>query len=248
VRSRRSRIGHVPASSSRRELRLSASEVLAASNGKVEFSVSLDRAVEEGSLELTLPKLWLQRSGVSDIAYARVPGSGRGSSGRADARREDEVVAFSFDGAQKGDSATLEVSDVGIPAGTYELPYRWRESGGKAARGSAKVIFYAPVRESGSKAPDWSRLANPGFEANATNDTSEESETFMTVVPGNKQRFVVGANGGGGYNAWITNDGGQSFTKAPMPAATDAPAKANPETSNLCCDPMSAAAGPNCSG
>jgi len=41
------------------ELRLSASEVLAASNGKVEFSVSLDRAVEEGSLELTLPKLWL---------------------------------------------------------------------------------------------------------------------------------------------------------------------------------------------
>ena len=35
-----------------------------------------------------------------------------------------------------------------------------------------------------------------------------ESETFLTVVPGNRLRYVVGANGGGGYNAWITNTGG----------------------------------------
>ena len=60
-------------------------------------------------------------------------------------------------------------------------------------------------------------------------------------MPGNRKRFVVGANGGGGYSAWITNDGGQNFTKAAMPTATDAPGEAGPETSNLCCDPMSAA-------
>ena len=223
------------------DLRLSASELLAAGARKLEVSVTLDRRVAEGALELTLPRRWVSRSGVSDLAYAKVPASGRSPKGGARVRNRDGVVRFDFADAKAGDTASFELSDVGIPAGTYELPYRWRESGGRLARGSATVVFYAPVRESEESTPGWERLANPGFDINATNDSSTESETFLTVVPGDKRRFVVGANGGGGYNAWITNDGGQTFTKAPMPTSTDAPGEPGPETSSLCCDPTSAA-------
>ena len=223
-------------------LRLSASEVLAANRQQLEFSVTLDRAVDDATLALTLPARWLRRADASDLAFARVPENGRASSGRADATRDERVVSFGFTGAEAGDTASFEFSDIGIPAGTYELPYRWTERGGDAVEGRATVIFYAPVREGQAGANTvFSRLTNPNMELNATDDASTESETFMTVVPGDEDRFVVGANGGGGYSAWITNDGGDTFVKATMPATTDAPGEAGPETSALCCDPMSAA-------
>ena len=63
----------------------------------------------------------------------------------------------------------------------------------------------------------------------------------MTAVPGNRLRFVAGVNGGGGFSAWITGDGGQTFKRAIMPAALDAPGEAGLEASKNCCDPMSAA-------
>jgi len=144
--------------------------------------------------------------------------------------------------AHAGDVASFALTDAGIPAGTYELSYRWHEPGGAEAAGVLETVFYAPTREATAPAPEWSRLANPGFEQNVTNDTSDESETFVTVVPGNRRRFVVGANASGGLNAWVTDDG-QNFARASVPALTDAPAKTNPETSSLCCDPMSAADG-----
>ena len=222
------------------ELRLSSAEVLAASRSKLEFSVSLSRAVERATLDLTLPARWVGRSAVSGLPNARVPGRGRSAGGTA--RRGERVVTFAFDDAKAGDAAKFEITDVGIPAGTYELPFKWRDATGPDSKGRARVVIYAPVREA-EEAPAvrWTRLANPGLETNATDDAANESETFVTVVPGNKRRFIVGANGGGGYNAWITNDGGVTFVKAAMPALTDAPAEAGPETANLCCDPMSAA-------
>ncbi len=222
------------------ELRLSASELLATTRQKLTFTVTLDRAVRDGSLALSLPDSWLRRSGVSGLEYARVPAAGRGSGGRAD--RSGRVVTFDFGSGASGDSAEFSLTDNGIPPGTYELPYRWREAGRGGGSGVATVIFYAPVRESSEEpAPSFPRLANPGFEVNATNDDTTESETFLTVVPGDKRRFVVGANGGGGYNAWVTTDGGNTFVKRSMPTATDAPGEPGPESSNLCCDPMSAA-------
>jgi subtilisin-like proprotein convertase family protein len=222
-------------------LRLSASELLASNRQSLELSMTLERNVANGTLELTLPRLWSARAGASDLPYARLPASGRGSSARARSRRSDDVLTLAFDGARSGDVASFELTDAGIPAGTYRLPYRWRERGATSARGSVTVIFYAPTREEQGTDAHWLRLASPGIEKNATADLVSEWETFLTVVPGNRRRFVVGANSEVGHDAWVTNDGGQNFAKASLPAATDAPGEAAPETSNLCCDPMSAA-------
>ena len=211
-------------------LRLSRSELLAAARQSLELSVTLDRDVASGTLELTLPRQWTARSAISGLRHARLPSTGRGSSSHAAARRSERTVTFAFDGGRAGDVATFELDDAGIPAGTYKLPYRWREHGGASASGSAEVVFYAPSREGPEGEESWTRLASPGFDQNSTLDASTESETFVTAVPGNRKRFVVGAN-----------DGGQNFTKAPMPTPTDVPAEPTPETSNLCCDPMSAA-------
>jgi subtilisin-like proprotein convertase family protein len=227
-------------------LRLSAAELLAASAQTLELSVTLDREVAEGTLQLTLPREWIARSGVSGLPFARVPASGRGAGTRAAARRSDRVVTFDFAAARSGDAASFELKDRGIPAGTYRLPYRWRERNGTSASGSITAVFYAPTREGPeSGEPGWLRLPSPRFEQNATDDVVTNSETFVSVVPGDRKRSIVGANdaSGGGYNAWITNDGGQTFAKAPLPALTDVPGEAGAETSNLCCDPMSTADG-----
>ncbi|MEA2234029.1 MAG: hypothetical protein QOD83_3845 [Solirubrobacteraceae bacterium] len=222
-------------------LRLSASELLASGQQRFELSVTLERDVAAGTLEVTLPKLWSARAGGSDLPYARIPATGRGATARAGARRSGHVVTLAFSGGKAGDVASFELTDTGIPAGPYVLPYRWRERGGTPAHGSVSAFFYAPTREERETDAQWPRLASPGIEKNATADLATESETFLTVVPGNRKRFIVGANGGGGYNAWVTNDGGQNFAKASMPALTDAPGEPGPETSSLCCDPISAA-------
>ena len=225
-------------------LRLTRSELLAAGHQDLEISVTLDRDVADGVLQLTLPSRWVARAGVSDLPYARVPEIGRASGARAEARRSERLVRFAFSGARKGDWASLKVSDAGIPAGRYELPYSWSEAGeADAADREAQVILYAPAREEaeGEGAKDWRYLLR---DTNVTNDPVTQSETFLSVVPGNRKRFIVGANNnniGGGYNAWVTNDGGVSFTKAEVPASLDAPAEAGNEAADLCCDPMSAA-------
>jgi subtilisin-like proprotein convertase family protein len=216
------------------ELRLSASSLLAARHATLELSVTLNRALDQGELDLTLPAAWIGRSPVSGVRIARIPEAGRGAS------RDGRIVRLTFAAAKAGDTAKFSLEDNGIAAGTYRLPFRWREPG-RSASGLATVIVYAPVREAGEKeTPTWV-TQEPLRDINATNDASTESETFMSVVPGNPQRFIVGVNGGGGYNGWITNDGGTGFTKAPMSNLVDAPGEALPETLSLCCDPMSAA-------
>ncbi|MEA2187712.1 MAG: hypothetical protein QOK16_2723 [Solirubrobacteraceae bacterium] len=226
-------------------LRLTPSELLAANQQDLDFSVTLDRDVADGVLELTLPSRWVGRSGVSELRYGRVAETGRASGAGVEAGRGGRVVRFAFSGAVKGASGSLKVADEGIPAGRYELPYRWSEAGSAAnsTEGKATAIFYAPVREQaeGAGARDWRYLLR---DTNVTNDTVTQSETFLTAVPGNRQRFIVGVNNnnaGGGYNAWITNNGGTSFTKAPVSPSLDAPAESGPEAGDLCCDPMSAA-------
>jgi len=222
-------------------VRLSSAELVAASGSALEVSVVLDRAVRRATLELTLPALWLARASTGDLPYAAVAARGRGTAKRSDARRSDQTVTFAFDGAQAGDHAEFALRDIGIPAGTYELPFRWTEAGAAGAKGTLEVVFYAPTREAAGEGSPWGRFPTTSVEQNVTADGAEESETFVTVVPGNARRFVVGANGGGGYNAWVTNDGGVTYAKAGMPTAVDAPGEAGPEVGSLCCDPMSAA-------
>ena len=223
------------------ELRLSASELVAASLEPLALSMTLSRNVRSATLTITLPERWIERSKISGLRFAHVPETGRGTPGRAAASRQDRSVKLSFSNASAGDSASYAIRDIGLPAGTYELPYSWREDGTAKEKGIAKVVFYAPVREGGEAVSALSRLADPGIEFNVTNDASTESETFVSMVPGDKNRYLVGANGGGGFNAWVTNNGGVSFTKASMPSTLDAPGEAAPESAALCCDPMSVA-------
>ena len=127
-------------------LALSDSNVPAGAGAKITFSVSLDRAVKVGRLALTLPRLWMRRSPVSGLRYAQLPARGRGSSGRAKATRASGVVSFGFIAARKRDAASFDVRDNGIPAGTYRLPFSWREGGKIQARGTARVVFYGRQR------------------------------------------------------------------------------------------------------
>jgi hypothetical protein len=225
-------------------LRLSRSELLAGSGQQLELAVALERGVADGVLELTLPALWVQRSAVSGLRFARVPQAGRLAGAGAQATRSGRVVRFAFRGAEAGAAATFAIADVGIPAGRYELPYRWRESGAGARAGVARVHIHAPVREAGEGEPDgdWRLLAR---EASASDSPVDESEAFVTVVPGNRLRYVVGANVPPyeGLWGWITNSGGPPFTKAEVSETLDAPGEAGPEQGKLCCDPMSAADG-----
>ena len=73
-------------------------------------------------------------------------------------------MSFDFDGGQAGDVARFTIRDAGIPAGTYRLPYRWREPGAAPSVGTATVIFFAPTREAQeTPGAQWSRLASPGM-------------------------------------------------------------------------------------
>jgi hypothetical protein len=128
------------------ELRLSDSSVAAGSAAKVTFTVRLDRAVRSGRLALTLPLRWTQRSGVSGVAFARLPARGRASSARARVTRSGRVVRFAFTRARTGDSGSYDVRDVGIPAGTYRLAFSWREGGHTTKRGTARVVFATRTR------------------------------------------------------------------------------------------------------
>lgn len=128
------------------ELRLSSSRVAVSTRARIRFTVKLDRAVSTGELTLTLPRLWARRSGVSAMAFARLPRKGRGSSARVKVTRADRVVTFRFTRGRKRDCGRFDVHDNGIPAGTYRLAYSWREGAGSRTRGSARVVFQARPR------------------------------------------------------------------------------------------------------
>ena len=134
----------------------------------------------------------------------------RGRLGRARrAQRPDRAASPSTPRAPGADGDLLAARrrHPGRGATSCRTAGARRARGGRSGR--ARVIFYAPVREAAEDedAVDWTALLR---DVNATDDASTESETFLTVVPGNPLRFAVGANGGGGYNAWITNTGGRA--------------------------------------
>ncbi len=128
-------------------LGLSDARLQAAAGERVTFTVKLSRrAVDDGRLELTLPRQWPGRSGVSDLPYASVPTKGSASSSRATVRRSGRVVTFSFKQARRNDSARYTVTDRGLPARAYSLPYRWRENGAVRRTGTAIVTVFARPR------------------------------------------------------------------------------------------------------
>ena len=200
--------------------------------------VTLDRRVPGATLHVTLPRRWTQ------TLPGRVPAI-RGTvlrsraGGRARLRRTGRDLALTFDDAADGASASFDVVDNGIPAGTWRLPFRWVDdaTGRTTSAGRAEIAFLAPSREGGT-----TTLASPGLAANSTNDGLEESETFITTPPGNKDRLAVGINWpNASMAAWISNDAGATWTSRTLPQTIDAPGNSNPESGSICCDPMMAA-------
>ena len=77
------------------ELRLSASELVAASLEPLALSMTLSRNVRSATLTITLPERWIERSKISGLRFAHVPETGRGTPGRAAASRQDRSVKLS---------------------------------------------------------------------------------------------------------------------------------------------------------
>ncbi len=214
------------------ELEVLPSELLASVAGQpISFRLTLDRAVPSGTLELILPRDWV-RTEPSGLRTARPPSLERRAGGAADLGRQGRRVVLSVDGAGAGDVASFELINIGIPAGTYSLPFSWR-GGGESARGVAQVVIYAPSREG---------LPDPGVAENVTSDSNEESETFIAATPGNPNRVAVGVNWqSASMSAWISADAGHTWVQRTLPNTIDAPAKSSNENGDICCDPTFAA-------
>jgi len=224
-------------------LRVTPNELLAASPGqKLRFSVETTRPVPGATLAVTLPRRWLERP-ASGLPATRPASLRQRAGGRARLGRAGRTVELDLASSPDGTTASFEVEDRGIPAGTYRLPFSWRDRRGRVKRdGTATVRIFARVREGEEKPPAFGRLASPGVTTNVSGDTVEESETFIATTPGNRNRIAVGVNwSAASMPAWVTDDAGQSWTQLTMPQTIDAPAKASSESGNVCCDPMFAA-------
>jgi hypothetical protein len=194
-------------------LRVDPAELVAANPGqRVRFTVTLTRDAGDAALVLRLPALWVRRAD-SGLPFADPPDAvASGSSGRAALDRSGRDVELAFRGGRAGDEASFTVEDVGIPAGTYELPLTWRSDDGSTTdAGTARVVFYAPAREGEKDVNPWSRLPNPGAEVTAIGDAQAHPETAIVTAPGNPNRLAVAANAGS--QVAVSDDGGVSYTR-----------------------------------
>jgi hypothetical protein len=137
---------------------------------------------------------------------------------------------------------TLSLDVSGLPAGTYRLPVRR----GGAVIGTAVFRLYTRRREGGAdEAPKgpYGRLGR--VPVDSSQDTTEESETFIAVNPANPQRIVSSANdngpstGLGGVS--VSNDGGATWAHPPFPTVFDTKGSFLNDTENPRGDPILAA-------
>lgn len=214
---------------------MSPADLLASASGqKIRFTVALSERVEGASLVVRLPRAWTGTA-QGGLPFARAPRLSGSAGGRARLRRSGRSVELAFDQASANDTASFEVTDVGIPAGSYELPFAWRDVAGRTRRaGTVRVVFRAPIRE-GEKRNPFAGLRTPRIEQNAT-AAAEESETFIAAKPGDPNRVAVGVNGPD-FSAYLSGDGGQTWQKRTVPSTIDVPGSSTDQTHSICCDP-----------
>ena len=167
--------------------RLAGGELHAGSVGEaIHVDVALSQDPGNASLRVGLPSEVDRVGGtphLSDSAGGRVALDDAGRS-----------VTLDLDRARAGDDATLSIGSRGLPAGTYDLPVRWvRSDGSSEAAGTLAVDIHAGERE-GAEGPDWNRVGELRLEENASNDSSEESETFDAAGPWDSDRLMIAAN------------------------------------------------------
>jgi PKD domain-containing protein len=222
------------------KLRILNPELVAATFGQaIRFELTVARDVSQGSVSVTIPERWRTRA-ASGLVGSRVPRARRSASG-VRLQTGGGAATLQLDGAKAGAQPVFEIVDTGIPAGTYELPVSWTDAHGTRSLGRLELRLYAPAREGIAPVADSASDGRAPF--NVSNDSVFESETFVTAVPNNPSRILVGANGGSPdpYNAWVSTNGGTSFTRQAVPASMDVPGSAAPQLGDLCCDPFSMA-------
>src|SRR3954462_12686675 len=100
------------------ELRVAPGALLAARAGqRIRFSVDLERSIPGAALTGRLPRRWLQLP-ASGVRGTRSPKLGRAAGGRARVRRSDRPVELALAQTPAGETASFEIEDVWIPAGT----------------------------------------------------------------------------------------------------------------------------------
>ena len=221
-------------------LRIVQPELVAATFGQpIRFELTVDDTPADGTLSVAIPARWSTRT-VSGLTPSKTPRTMRSTDG-VTLQTKAGAASLRVVGAEAGARMDFQVVDTGIPASTYKLPVTWSDASGSRSLGTLEVRFYAPARES----PETRRQAaarEPAQRLNVTNDTAFESETFATAVPNDTQRVLVGANGGpGAYNAWLSTNGGTSFTELAVPASMDVRGTTTNQAGELCCDPFSMA-------
>src|SRR5262245_50841403 len=115
-----------------------------------------------------------------------------------------------------------EIDVSGLPAGTYRIPVR---RGGKLL-GTAVFRLYTRRRESDERDELRGPFGSVGrVPIDSSNDSTEESETFVAADPGDVARFATYGNdigpstGLGGVS--ITNDGGANWSHPSFPIIFD---------------------------
>jgi hypothetical protein len=186
-------------------------------------TVRITLAPGAGAVDLAFPRRFSQRA-----ANGRAFMSGRPAGRRLDAADR---------------SVQLDVS--GLPAGTYRLPVRR----GGALIGTAEFHLYAQRKEGREEEDGETRTGPFGrlgrVPVDSSQDSTEESETFIVAEPDNPDRFASYGNdigpsaGTGGLN--VTNNGGASWTHVTFPTQFDVKGAAPDEVENPRGDPILAA-------
>ena len=197
-----------------------AEQLAAVAGATVRLEVVLDRPAEGAALIVTLPRRFVQTP-ASEIPFAGEPTLAPDSGDEAELDNGARSATLELGTTAAGETVAMTIEVGGLPAGTYDLPLRWRDSGGAVTRaGKARIRLYAPRRESepaGVRAATSAGLVSapmPGFAVNASNDGGEQSETFIAVTPLDSHRVLAAANNinpPSGADAFLSNDGGKSF-------------------------------------
>ena len=127
-------------------LRIEPTQVAFGGREEITFSAALTRKLDAGTLEVTLPKPWLERSPAGGATRARVPLKGT-TTARVRVRRTARVLRFSFTKGRRGDTGRYTVTDRTLAPGTYRARFVMRGGDFQSVTGLASVVVLGlPVR------------------------------------------------------------------------------------------------------
>jgi hypothetical protein len=213
------------------DLEVSPAMAPAGLTGEVTFTVRLDRDAGGAALLAELPQIFVKRA-ASGLRYAGTPRLRATANGRATSAVSGRELTVDLGSAPAGSQVSFSIDVSGLPAGTWPISLRWRDAGGGTQQlGTAAFALVPARREPGSEDQEqrsgaFGKLAPFRLEQDVSNDSTEESETFVAANPANPDRVVSAANdisddGTGGV--FLSEDAGQSFTALHFPTTFSLP-------------------------